>query len=372
MSMKFRFYLGTSIRFGSDSLKKAQGEFAKLGRRALVVTGPTSGLKSGALPDAEEALKADGIEYQVFNRVENNPSLENVTEAGKMAREFKADFVIGIGGGSPLDAAKAVAVLAVNDIDPVDLFKNEFPVRPLPVVAVPTTAGTGSEVTPYSIITRKDLQTKLNFGNEETVPRLAFLDARYTVDLPRNVTVNTAIDALSHVVEGYICRRANPVSDIIVREALRIFGECILALRRNKVDYEVRERLLYASLLGGMVIAQTGTAIVHGLGYSLTYFHDLPHGQANGVLMEEYLKYNYPVAGERIDEMLRLLQMRTPEDLGRVIRELMPTNIRINETDADKYAALAMQQKSTANNIREVTHEDMKAILLRSIEHLNE
>jgi len=248
------------------------------------------------------------------------------------------------------------------------LFKNEFPVRPLPVVAVPTTAGTGSEVTPYSIITRRDLQTKLNFGNEETVPRLAFLDARYTMELPRSVTVNTAVDALSHVVEGYLCRRSTPVSDIIVREALKIFGDCILALRRNQVDYEVREKLLYASLLGGMVIAQTGTAIVHGLGYSLTFFHELPHGHANGVLMEEFLRYNYPEAPERVDELLRLLQMRTPEDLGRVIRELMPTNIRISEADADKYAALAMQQKSTANNLRPVTHEDMKAILLKSLD----
>jgi alcohol dehydrogenase class IV len=307
--MQFGFEIGTKVLFGKGCLITNKAMLNKYGKRALIVTGKRSAKASGALAHVEEILKEYNIAYSIYDKVENNPSLENVAEGGKAAREFKADFIIGIGGGSPLDASKAVAVLATNDIEPLELYKNVFGNKPLPIVAIPTTAGTGSEVTPYSILTRDDMKTKMSFGNEDTFPKLAFIDATYTESMSYETTVDTAVDALSHAMEGFLSKRSTPVSDVLAVEAIKVFAECSRALSENDIDFNIREKLLYVSVLGGMVISHTGTTIMHGLGYSLTYFKDIPHGRANGFFMREYLKYNYESVSEKIEKILELFKV---------------------------------------------------------------
>jgi len=328
----------------------------------LLVTGKNSAKASGAFSDVVEVLEEYGIDYEIYDRVANNPSLENVKEGGEAARKFDADFIIGIGGGSPLDASKAVAVLATNDIEPVDLYKNVFENKPLPIIAIPTTAGTGSEVTPYSILTRDDMKTKKSFGNEDTFPAVAFIDARYTESMSYETTVDTALDAFTHALEGYLGRRSTPVSDILAVEAIRIFGECLENLLNNKFDYDVREKLLYMSMLGGMVISHTGTTIIHGMGYSLTYFKDIPHGRANGMLVREYLKYNYEAAKEKTDNVLRLLKVPSIDAFGEIIDRLIPQKPVLTKEEIELYASLAMKQNSTLSNARTVVKEDMEEI----------
>ncbi|MCX7920780.1 MAG: iron-containing alcohol dehydrogenase family protein [Clostridia bacterium] len=367
--MNYRFQIATKVVFGKGCITENKEELKKYGKRAVIVTGKTSAKTSGALDDVSAALNESGIEYTIYNEIENNPSLENVKEGGKVAAAFGADFIIGIGGGSPLDASKAVAVLAVNDIDPIDLYKNSFNSKPLPIIAIPTTSGTGSEVTPYSILTRNDMQTKMSFGNEDTFPRLAFMDARYTESMSYDVTVNTAIDALSHAVEGYISKRSTPMSDVFAREAIELFGKRIDNLVSNKIDYETREDLLYMSMLGGMVIAHTGTTIVHGLGYSLTYFKDIPHGRANGLLMKEYFNFNYEAAKEKIDKILKLLNMKDIEEFGALMDKLLGKAEKVNDEELYKFASLAMKQRSTSFNIRSVSEDDMIYILKKSLNH---
>lgn len=361
--MQFKFNIGTNILFGRNCIKDNSSVFGSFGRNAVIVTGKSSGEKSGALEDVIEVLKKEEINYTVFDSISNNPSLENVKEAGEAAKRFNADFIIGIGGGSPLDASKAVAVLAVNDIEPVELFRNEFRNKPLPVIAVPTTAGTGSEVTPYSILTRRDMQTKMSFGNPDTFPKAAFIDAAYTESMSYETTVSTAIDALSHAMEGYLSKRSMPVSDILAVEAIRIFGECIGKLLNNTIDNETRDKLIYMSMLGGMVISHTGTTIIHGLGYSLTYFKDIPHGKANGYLMREYIKYNYETVRDKTDNVLRLLNTRSIEEFGEIIDKLLPDRVKLTIEEMNQYASLAMKQRSTSYNARTVTLEDLTGIL---------
>ena len=361
--MNFKFMIGTKALFGKGCIESNKAIFKEFGKKAFIVTGKNSAKASGALGDVVEALKECGIEYSIYDRVLNNPTLENVKEGGDLAREFGADFIVGIGGGSPLDASKAVAVLASNNIDPVDLYKNVFENKPLPIIAIPTTAGTGSEITPYSILTRNDLKTKKSFGNEDTFPAVAFLDARYTESMSYQTTVDTAMDAFAHSLEGYLGRRSTPVSDILAIEAIRIFGECIENLLNNRLDFEVRERLLYMSMLGGMVISHTGTTLIHGLGYSLTYFKDIPHGRANGYLVREYLKYNYEAAGEKIDNVLKLLKMSSIDELGDIIDKLLPCDLTLSKEEMEMYAGLAMQQRSITSNARTVAEEDLREIL---------
>ena len=361
--MQFGFEIGTKVLFGKGCLITNKAMLDKCGKRALIVTGKRSAKVSGALDHVEEILKEYNIAYSIYNKVENNPSLENVAEGGKAAREFKADFIIGIGGGSPLDASKAVAVLATNDIEPLELYKNVFENKPLPIVAIPTTAGTGSEVTPYSILTRDDMKTKMSFGNEDTFPKLAFIDATYTDSMSYETTVDTAVDALSHAMEGFLSKRSTPVSDVLAVEAIKVFAEGSRALSENDIDFNIREKLLYVSMLGGMVISHTGTTIMHGLGYSLTYFKDIPHGRANGFFMREYLKYNYEAVSEKTEKILELFKVSSIDEFGDMIEKMLKNNLSLSSEEIQTYASLTMKQRSTSYNARQVDESDLIDIL---------
>ncbi|HEX2945125.1 MAG TPA: iron-containing alcohol dehydrogenase family protein [Clostridia bacterium] len=365
IAMQFKFHMPVKTYFGEGCLLKNGSELSKYGRKAVIVTGGHSARLSGALSDVCSILEQLDIAYAIYDKVQNNPTLDNVREGGILARENGAGFVIGIGGGSPLDAAKAVAVLAVNDMEPEQLFTNDFKVSPLPVIAIPTTAGTGSEVTPYSILTRTDKQTKISFGTPETFPAIAFLDPHYTESQPLKVTINTAVDALSHSMEGYLGKRRTPAADILAREGIKLFGSCLESLRSANIGPRTREMLLYASMLGGMVIAHTGTTIMHGIGYNYTYFKGIPHGEANGYLMAEYLRFNYSCAKDRIDDMLQLMGLKDIDELDTVLAELIGRAPGLTREEISLYAAITMTQKSTATNIRPVEAQDLEGILER-------
>ena len=360
--MQFKFHMPVKVYFGEACVKQYGIELADLGKKAFIITGARSALASGALKDVCDILNGLGIDFVIYDKVKNNPSTDNVKEAGVSARQYGTCFVIGIGGGSPLDAAKAVAVLAVNDIEPEQLFENKFANKPLPIVAIPTTAGTGSEVTPYSILTRADLQTKRSFGTPDTFPAVAFLDPLYTESQPQSVTVNTAIDALSHCVEGYLSNRSAPASDVLAEKGIGLFGRCMEGLAKGQVSREDRGVLLYASMLGGVVIAQTGTTIVHGAGYNYTYFKGIPHGKANGYLMAEYLRYNYSHVPDKIDNILTMLSLTDIDEFDTFIASLIGKGPFLTDEEIEQYAAITISQRSTSFNVRAVQATDIEEI----------
>ncbi len=357
--MEFKFRLGTTIFFGKDCLKNNKNEILNLGKRALIVTGKSSGHLSGALTDVTDILKNNNIPYSIYNDVANNPTVENVEEGAQTAREFGADFIIGIGGGSPLDASKAIAVLSTNDICGSELFSNSFENKMLPVVCIPTTAGTGSEVTPYSILTKKDINSKKSFGNDGTFPTKSFLDPGYTESMSYDLTVNTAVDALSHAIEGYLTKKSTPISDILALETMKIFGESVEKMTKNKFDYKLREQLLYMAMLGGIVISQSGTTLVHAMGYSLTYFKGIPHGRANGVLLEKFLKFNHTIAKDKIDNMLKIMGIKSIEDFGDVIDLLFKEKIALNDEEIDEFSKITYKHPGISTNPKQVEFDDI-------------
>ncbi|KAF0183090.1 MAG: iron-containing alcohol dehydrogenase [Nitrospirae bacterium] len=365
--MNFTFQLPTKIFFGLECVAKNSAEFAQWGTRALIVTGRSSARASGALPDIQQALAQHGITWTVYDEIEENPSLAAVETGGAAARDHRADMIIGIGGGSPLDAAKAIAVLAVNEMRARQLFGGNFPAPPLPIIAVPLTAGTGSEVTQYSILTDTERRTKRSFANRCVFPKAAFLDARYTQSLSRSVTINTGIDALSHAVEGYLSRRGSFMSDQLALDAIRQFGKAIEALGKDVLTIEERERLLYVSLLGGMVIAQTGTTMVHSLGYSLTYFRNIPHGRANGLLLTEALRFNQAAVPEKIAAILAALGMKTLDELKTALSQLLGAEKPCTPDEIETFANIAIQATNIANTPRIPDVADLKMVLADSL-----
>lgn len=362
----YNFFMPTRIVHGERELMARAGQLEQFGRKCLLVTGRNSTKISGALDDALEALQSRGIRHEHFDGVESNPSLSNVAAGGEVARQYKPDFILAIGGGSPLDAAKAIATLATNEIKTEALYSNKFDHTPLPIIAVPTTAGTGSEVTPYSILTIPAQETKMSFSVPELFPKIAFLDWRYTQELPVSITRDTAVDALSHLIEGYLSRRAIGTSDIFAQQGIRLWAQCISALRRGEFSRKDRERLLIASTLGGITISHTGTTLVHALGYSLTYYHDIPHGRANGVLMGQYLHYVAKHVPQRVANVLNWLGMADVDEFAALITDLFGSVVTLSEDEVKAYADKAMQTRSVTYSQGEVTANIMQEILQTS------
>ncbi|QGP93215.1 Lactaldehyde reductase [Neomoorella glycerini] len=366
--MTFRFYLPTRVFFGEGVLNEYGDFLSRLGRRALVVTGRRSALTSGALADFEALAQRLGLNWVVFNEVPANPTLETVAKAVDLARQEGVDLVIGIGGGSPLDTAKAVALLVPNRAAATRLYEADLPEPPLPLVAVPTTAGTGSEVTQHAVFTLPAKEIKKGFSDDRCFPVAALVDPRYTYSLPRDITIDTALDTLTHAMEGYLSRRATPLSDTLALEAVRLFAGQKEALLAGNLLPATRRDLMYATTLGGMVIAQTRTTILHTLGYPLTYSYDIPHGRANGYLLPAYLEFIQPAQPAKVNSLLAALEMASIEEVWELIRQLLPPPERIPAKELERMASLAATNTSSlAWTARQATPEDLLNMLRRSM-----
>ncbi|WP_031514936.1 iron-containing alcohol dehydrogenase family protein [Desulfofalx alkaliphila] len=348
--MQLSFYCPTKVFFEQECVDKYSAEMSKFGKKALIVTGGNSSKKNGSLKDMVDALDKEGIDHRVFDQVEQNPSVNTVYQGARLARQMKADFIVGIGGGSPLDAAKAVAVLAVNDIEEDQLLTKRWVKSALPVVAVPTTAGTGSEVTPYSILTVDKEETKKSIAGDDLFPVIAYMDARYMLNLPWYVTANTAVDALSHSIEGFINNRATLISDLLALESITIIGRVLKNIDLNNISLDERAELLYASMLAGMVISQTATNMVHAMGYPLTYYKNLPHGLANGVTLKAALEFLGQGSPDKVARVVRAMDCQNLDEVGRLLAKVLPqVSIKLSESEQQLFVEKTMQAKNIAN-----------------------
>ncbi len=363
--MVFNYYMPTEIYFGRGSIEKNKNAMIKLGSKALIITGKSSSKKNGSLKDVTDALETLNIEYGVFDDVEENPSLETIEKASEVGKALNVDFVIGIGGGSPLDASKAVAVFIKNPQINKDNVFTSGKLEGIPVVAVPTTSGTGSEVTQYSVVTVHSEKTKKNLG-QIVFPTIAFLDSSYTDNSPYNITVNTAIDAFTHLVESYLSRNATTMSDLYAEQGLKLFKYCFESLIKKELTEEFREKVMLASMFGGIAIAQSGTSLPHGMGYALTYYHNLPHGLANGVLTVEYLKSFKNK--DKIAKMLNILEMEKLQDIDDIFKSLFKVDIELSNEEVTQYASdFAGNKEKLKNHSEEVSIEDIEKIYRNSL-----
>lgn len=361
----FQYFMPTKVFCGKDIISKNKSLFGNYGKKAFIITGKNSSKINGSLEDVINALNESEIEYCIFNNVEENPSIETVETAVEIGRNEKVDFLIGIGGGSPIDAAKAIGILINNpEYNGYDIFTAP-PLASLPLIAVPTTAGTGTEVTPYAILTDNKARTKRNFG-QKVFPEIALLDASYLMNTPDNITINTAVDALSHLIEGYLSIKSNLLSDSAAEKGLLLFWECIDALKDKDFSFEIREKLLLSSTLGGIVIAQSGTSLPHGMGYALTYSKNIPHGKANGLLLKSYLELcgNNP----KVKNILSILELNSLDKFGQFILNLVVKDCSVTEAEIRNYTKSMISNTSKLkNHPGEVTEKDIYEMYITSL-----
>lgn len=342
------FYMPVRVYQERAAVANHAQELAALGKKALIVTGQHSSEKNGSLGDVTKALESQGTEYLIYNRIGENPTIDMVMDAAELGRTQGADFVIGVGGGSPLDAAKAIALMIHNRDTASDVLYQNIALRALPVAAVPTTCGTGSEVTPYAILTRDDLQTKQSIAHK-IFPQLALVDAGYLTFLPEQIRINTAIDALGHLIESYFNVHADEYSRMLCLRGMELWGMCRNALLGMEPDREDCERLMLASGLAGMSIAHTGTSLPHGLSYYLTYHKKIPHGQAVGFFLPDYLELFAEQMDVEVMMVLRLLGFGAPGQFRGFIRECLgKRDLSEQERDALLCEIMASDKKLAA------------------------
>lgn len=360
--MNLEFFMPTRIIMGGDCIVKNAAVLKNMGRKALIVTGSRSAKENGSLKDVRKALESNEQSFILFDKVMSNPTIDCVYEGAALARKEGADFVIAIGGGSPMDAAKAMALLSCQEIPREKLFLGEYEPRVLPMAFVPTTAGTGSEVTQYSILTNDEAKTKTTLAAPFLFPSVSFLDSKYMSALSRTTTINTAVDALSHSMEGFLSKRSNALSDTLALESMGIIAGQFKNLKNFTLTPEDRSCLLYASTLGGMVIAHTGTTAVHSMGYSLTYFKDIDHGRANGLLIAEFLKLVEKSKPERIKQMFDKIEVSGLSEFKEIIEDLLGEKEKITKEEIKTYAAIAIKAKNIRNCIVTPTQEELVSI----------
>lgn len=296
-----QFYMPVRIYDEPDCVSRRAREIAALGTKALIVTGRHSARACGAYDDVAAALRSCGIPFCLFSEVEENPSVETVVRAAEYGLKEQADFVIGIGGGSPMDAAKAVAFLMKCDRPaPEYLYDSAAASGHLPVAAVPTTCGTGSEVTGVSVLTRHDKKTKGSIPHR-IFPAIALIDGKYLEHAGQALIINTSVDALAHLIESFLNAKADDYSRRISLAGLQIWSSVRDVLTGEKeAGCEERRLLMRASTFAGMSIAQTGTSLPHALSYIVTYDTKLPHGAAVGLFLTGFLKEAAPEDRDQI------------------------------------------------------------------------
>ena len=315
-----KFYMPTRVYSGINAVK-AHADEMRIGAHALIVTGKSSSRKNGSLDDVVSVLEKNGTAYTVFDDVEENPSVETVMAARDRGISCGADHVIGIGGGSPLDCAKAAALMINNPDRDWQFMYEDTRAQALPMIAVPTTCGTGSEVTGVSVITRHDLGTKGSIKHR-IFPVLALVDGRYLLEAPSRIIKNTAVDALAHLIESGVNAQADTFSDMNVFAGLAEWRKCRPYIEgREALTEDAALMLMNASSLAGMSIAQTGTTLPHSLSYLLTYEAHIPHGAAVGVFQANYIAC---AEKDRRQAMLSAAGFDSPDDLRRVTDALAP------------------------------------------------
>ena len=374
----FSFTIPQNIVVGAGSLKRLP-ELAKNLKKskAYIISGPHLE-KIGMVDKCREALKAAGIESDAFTQTEGNPSTDTVAKAAKGFKSSNADFIVAFGGGSPLDVAKAVAVIASYGGNITDYEGGgKVPGAVVPMIAIPTTAGTGSEVTAFSVITDHSRNYKLTVVSNYLLPAYAILDPELITTVPKSTAAACGIDAMVHALEAFISKAASPFSDLFAKEALRLIGTSIRDYVLDRSNLAACEAMLTGSLFAGIAFSHARLGDVHAMSHPVSAYFDVAHGVANAVLLPTIVDYNMTYASEKYKYIYDCICEKplsddafTPEMLAAEIRVLndelgIPSSLSEVGVDSslfDKMADDAMKSGNILVNPRPTTKKDILAL----------
>ncbi len=304
----FQFTMPAKVVYKSGAINGLGSLLKDAGiHKVLVVTDPGIA-KAGFLDVVSPVLIAGNVEFKIFQEVEPNPSVDTVNKGAAIFDEFKFQGVIALGGGSPMDTAKAIAIKVTNlgdipDYEGLDTFEKD----PLPVWAIPTTAGTGSEVTPFAVITDRVKKYKLTIISTRIIPKVALLDPGLISGLPASIAASTGLDALTHAIEAYVSLFSSPYSDSFAEKAIEMIGRNLRLFVANRSNEEAAGNMLLASLFAGLAFTHARLGNAHAMAHPLGGYFDVPHGVANAILLPYIMDYNRMANPEKFIRIAKLM-----------------------------------------------------------------
>ncbi|MDM8150094.1 iron-containing alcohol dehydrogenase [Priestia megaterium] len=378
--MNFSFSIPTKIEFGSGICTQV-GEILKpyVDKKVLIVS--DCGVRqAGILKNVEESLRNFKISYEIFDKVEANPSTQILEQGIEYLGMHQCDAVLGVGGGSSIDTAKGIAAMATNtgsilDYEGINKIKN----KPLPILAIPTTSGTGAEVTASAVFTNKDTLFKTVIMSNYLFPKVAILDPLLTLKLPSSITAATGMDALTHAIESYISKNSNFLSKSLAIEAIKLIGESLLQAYYVGTDVSSREKMLVASMMAGMAFSQSRLGNVHAISHTFGGIFNIPHGIANATLLPYVMDFNlfacpsemkdiavalgadvFGLTLEKAAEqaILEVIKINSAIGIPKTIKEL-GVNLELLPQMIDD----SMRSPNTISNPRITTSKDIKQII---------
>lgn len=387
-SLDFRFRLPTDLIFGAGTVDRTGEVVGRYGRRCLIVSRPARHAFVDIYQRVQAALDRAGVRYEHFDGVVPNPTTDSVTAGATLAREFGADVVLAVGGGSSIDVAKAIAVEAVHDGTSWDylFFRDTQPTeRTLPVVTVPTTSGSGSHVTHISVISNPRESTKSALAHDRLFPRSSIVDPELVTSTPSRVTATSGFDIFCHAFESYIHVGAQPFTDLMALEAIRLVAARLPRAVTDGHDVEAREQLAWADTLAGMCIANTGTTLPHGIAMTISgRCPAVPHGEALAFVYPQAVAFTHAAAVERFAAMARMLEPelastsdeaaaeRSPDVVAAFLRRIgLWTNLQQYDVTRADLSAIADHSRVLGdylNNPRIAERDEIHDMLLEAYE----
>nr|WP_297278910.1 iron-containing alcohol dehydrogenase [uncultured Butyricicoccus sp.] len=376
----FSYYIPTRIFFGSGSVAKLARAGLPDGK-GLLITGGSSTTKLGYVDRVCEALAQGGHEMVIYRDVQPNPTIENVRDCARLARQEGCTFVIGLGGGSSIDTAKAAAAMATNDGDWWDYVfggsgkGQKLKNQPLPIVAITTTAGTGTEADPWTVVTNG--QEKIGGGNDKTFPTLSIVDPDFMMSVPPHLTAYQGFDALFHACEGFLATCANPVSEMFSLQAITLIGKSLAKAVADGSDADARANVALANTLAGFVESLSSCTSEHAIEHALSGFHpNLPHGAGLILISLAYYRHFAPVCADKFAQMAHALG-RADGDFVAALADLQAqckvdtlkmSDFGVDNTDFGKYADHAFSDMGGLFRVdpQPLTRQDVMEILAQS------
>lgn len=361
----FHMYVPTRILFGCGKLNELKDHLQEYKKAMILTSNGTSAQKNGSLPRVEKMLKDSNLPYVIFGKIQANPLKETVEEGGTVARDNGCDIIIALGGGSVLDASKAIAVSATNSGDLWDYASGKTgkgkPIanKPLPIIAITTTAGTGSEVDQWGVITKTETNEKIGFGGiDDLFPIIAVVDPKLMTTVPVKYTAYQGFDALFHSTECYISKAHNLMSDMYALSAIESVSKYLATAVANPNNLEAREHVAFGNTLSGVVMTLSGCTSEHSMEHAMSAYHqELPHGAGLIMISLEYYRHfiNHHACDERFIRMAKAMGIENatrPEDFLTALENLQ-TACGVNSLKMSDYDITEQELDTFAQNSRE-------------------
>ncbi|MFC3884498.1 iron-containing alcohol dehydrogenase [Bacillus songklensis] len=374
-----QLFIPNEILYGKDSFAEIGKQAKALGKKVLIISDPIME-KIGNVSICEKHLQNHDVPYAKYTGIDSEPTDIHVEDALSVCREEKCDVIVAVGGGSCIDTAKAVAVMMTNEghIRDYSGGKKKFNEKPLPLIAVPTTAGTGSEVTKVTVIIDTKNDVKMMISQPQLLPAIAIVDPALTISCPPNVTAATGVDALCHAIEAFISRRAQPVTDTLALKAIELIVGNLRNAYANGEDVEVREGMALGSMLAGMAFSNASVTLVHGMSRPIGAMFHVPHGISNAMLLPAVLEFSKEEAIDRLSTVARHVLPETKElseheaveelinEIKQLCNDLHIPNLKTWGIDKEKFdlvvskmATDALASGSPGNNPKVPAHEEI-------------